>query len=181
MVIWRRSDCLRWRRAGRQPRGGVILAGSAIAATASGPALRLIQRLTASRCCEGRVVTSLPGLPRCLSMRRCSAQSTSFVLAALRALQVDRSCASAGLAATEESSSVWSGPAGRVVTGLVTDQGVGDLVGPVRHGAADHPALLAAGQQLSPVAFPAAAAAPRPDPDRSRSRCRAGPQPSHRR
>jgi hypothetical protein len=47
-----------------------------------------------------------------------------------------------------------SGPTTGLVAGLVTDHGVGDLVGAVRHRAADHSALLAAGPQL--LAGPAA-------------------------
>jgi hypothetical protein len=58
---------------------------------------------------------------------------------------------------------VGSGPAGRVVTGLVADQGEGDLVGPVRHRAADHAAVFAAGPQLLAVPLRGRVAVPQTD------------------
>jgi len=47
-------------------------------------------------------VTSGFGVSCCRSVRRCSSRSTSFVLAALRALQVDPLLRTAELAAIEE-------------------------------------------------------------------------------
>jgi hypothetical protein len=40
----------------------------------------------------GGWITWWGGFPRCVMVRRCSSLSTSFVLAALRALHVDSSC-----------------------------------------------------------------------------------------
>src|SRR5512141_2568698 len=42
-------------------------------------------------------------------------------------------------------------PAARVVDGLIADQGEGDAVGSVGHGAGDHAALLAPGPQAGTV------------------------------
>jgi hypothetical protein len=53
------------------------------------------QRLTAGLGCEGLVITSLSGASSPAMVGRCSPQSTSFVLAVLRALQVDCCCAPA--------------------------------------------------------------------------------------
>ena len=77
-------------------------------------------------------------------VRRCSSLSTSFVLAALRALQVDSSCVSGAGRRDRGNPTSWSGPAGRVVGGVVADQRVGDAGGAVRERAADDPAGLAA-------------------------------------
>src|SRR5215211_7105914 len=104
-----------------------------------------------------------PGLPRRRIVGRCSPRSTSFVLAALRALQVDRCCARRD-GQRSRIPRVWSGPAAWVVAGLVPDQGVGDLVGAVCHCAADHPALLAAGPQLLAVTPGGRVGMPQPDP-----------------
>ena len=78
------------------------------------------------------------------SVRRCSSLSTSFVLAALRALQVDSSCVSGANGWDRGKPTSCSAPAGRVVAGVVADQRVGDAGGAVRQGASDNPAGLAA-------------------------------------
>ena len=140
-----------WRRAGRQTRSGVTPGGVRHSQIGVSSALRTVQRLTGKHGCEGPGQPPLPGLPRRRIVRRCSPRSTSFVLAALRALQVDRCCARRD-GQRSRNPLVWSGPAARVVAGLVSNQGVGDLVGAVCHGAADHPVLLAAGPQLLTVA-----------------------------
>ena len=72
------------------------------------------------------------------------ALSTSFVLAALRALQVDSSCVSGADGWDRGKPTSCSAPAGRVVAGVVADQRVGDAGGAVRQGASDNPAGLAA-------------------------------------
>jgi hypothetical protein len=145
---------LPWRRrAGCQASPGVTL-GSAIAPTASDPALRCFQPGTADRCCEDRVGSE----PFCagdedgeqgaflgrVRVRRCSSPSTSFVLAALRALQVDSSCVSGADRRDRGSPLSCSGPARRVVGGVVADQCVGDAGGTVCQCAGDDPAGLAA-------------------------------------
>ena len=82
-----------WRRAGRQTRSGVTPMVSAIVRSAC---LRPFVRSSVSP--AGVVVKAArfapsPGLPRRRIVGRCSPRSTSFVLAVLRALQVDRYCA----------------------------------------------------------------------------------------
>ena len=77
-------------------------------------------------------------------MRRCSSLSTSFVLAALRALQVDSSCVSGAEGRDRGKPTSCSGPAGRVVAGVVADQRIGDAGGAVRQRASDDPAVLTA-------------------------------------
>lgn len=77
-------------------------------------------------------------------VRRCSSLSTSFVLAALRALQVDSSCVSGAGRRDRGNPTSWLGPAGRVVGSVVTDQRVSDTGGAVRERAPDDPAGLAA-------------------------------------
>ena len=100
-----------WRRAGRQTRSGVTPMVSAIVISAC---LRPFVRSSLSP--AGLVVKgarSAPslGLPRRPIVRRCSPRSTSFVLAALRALQVDRCCARRG---GQRSRKIpWSGQAQR--------------------------------------------------------------------
>ena len=78
------------------------------------------------------------------SMRRCSSLSTSFVLAALRALQVDSSCVSGAEGRDRGRPTSCSGPAGRVVAGVVAHHREGDAGGAVRECASDDPAGLAA-------------------------------------
>jgi hypothetical protein len=77
-------------------------------------------------------------------VRRCSSLSTSFVLAALRALQVDSSCVSGASRRDHGNPVSWSDPAARVVGDLVADQRVSDAGGAVRQCAGDDPAGLAA-------------------------------------
>jgi hypothetical protein len=77
-------------------------------------------------------------------MRRCSSLSTSFVLAALRALQVDSSCVSGAGCLGRGKPTNCSDPAGRVVDGVVADQRVSDAGGAVCKGTSDDSAGLAA-------------------------------------
>lgn len=84
------------------------------------------------------------GFPRRRMVRRCSSLSTSFVLAALRALQVDSSCVSGAGRWDRGKPMSWSDPAGRVVDGVVADQRVSDAGGAVRKCASDDSAGLAA-------------------------------------
>jgi hypothetical protein len=69
------------------------------------------------------------------------------------------------LTSSRGTAQLWSGPAARVVAGLVADQGVGDLVGAVRHRAADHAALLPAGPQRLSIASGCRIGMPPPDPE----------------
>jgi hypothetical protein len=92
----------------------------------------------------GRRVFVVLGAP---TVRRCSSLSTSFVLAALRALQVDSSCVSG--ADRRDRGKLPSqigclGPVRWVVGGVVTDHRVGDTGSAVRQGTSDDPAVLAA-------------------------------------
>jgi hypothetical protein len=92
-----------WRRAGRQANVGVALTGPPCHLR------RLVRPFVRSSVSLGTAVVKVqrsphfPGFPRCGSVGRCSTLSTSFVLAALRALQVDSVCAPTGMAAIEES------------------------------------------------------------------------------
>jgi hypothetical protein len=135
-----------WRRAGRQTRDGVTPRVSAIVKSAC---TRPFVQSSVSP--AGLVVKGpdqlLPGLPRRPIVCRCSPRSTSFVLAALRALQVDRCCARRS-GQRSRNPVVRSGPTAGSVAGLVANHRVGDLVGTVSHRAANHTALLAAGPQL---------------------------------
>jgi hypothetical protein len=134
---------------------------SAIVRSACGPALRAVQRLTGRTGCEvpARLLSELPRRP---IVRRCSSRSTSFVLAALRALQVDRCCARRD-GQRSRNPLLRSGPTARFVSGLVPNQGIGDPVGAVGHRAADHAALLAAGPQLLAAAAGGRVGMPQPD------------------
>jgi hypothetical protein len=154
-VIWRRSGCCVGRRAGCQARSGVTPVGVRHSPHGiwSGPSSSF-QRGTTGRSCEGgirgRVV--LPscrvggrGFPRPVMVRRCSSLSTSFVLAALRALHVDSACVP-GAEGLDRGNRVFAvlAPARWVVGGVVADQREGDAGGAVRECASDDSARLAA-------------------------------------
>lgn len=80
--------------------------------------------------------------PRPGRMRRCSSLSTSFVLAALRALQVDSSCVSGAEGRDRGNPQPVLAPAGGVVAGVIADQRIGDPGAAMRQGAADDSAVL---------------------------------------
>jgi hypothetical protein len=149
-VIWRSSGCRRGRRAGRQARRGVTREASAIADSASDPALLAGRISPGGRVVKGGqcflsrgVEVARWALPRWGRVRRGLSPSTSLVLAALRALHVDISGTVARGQRSRKSPACGQVQRG-VVVGLVADQGVRDPVGPVRHRASDHAALLPA-------------------------------------
>jgi len=145
-VIWRRSGCC-GRRAGRHARRGVTPEASAIAVSASGPALRRFQRLTAGLACEGWQCTSFGygrgafrlgaswyaaaghGQRRSSSLRCGRSTLTARTPRQVRPLS-GKACD-------------FARPAVGIVGGLVPDHGVSDPAGPIGHRAADDAAMLA--------------------------------------
>lgn len=82
-------------------------------------------------------------VPRQANVRWRLSLSTSFVLAALRALHVDTSVDTSADGPDRGSPTGWSDPTGPVIATVIANHGVGDPVRPVRQGAGDDPAVFA--------------------------------------
>jgi hypothetical protein len=148
-----------WRRAGRQTRDGVTPEGVRHSQIGVSAALRVAKRLIGRSGCEEARSAPFPGFltARLCVAARCGQPRSSSLRCGrsrLPAAARDKDGRDRGIP------SVWSGPAVRVIAGLVTDQGVGDLVGAMGHRAADHPALLAAGPQPLAITAGSGIAAP---------------------
>ena len=136
---------------------------SAIAESASVPALRRFQPRTLNRCCEEGPFLFGGGSS---SLGECApvlvAVNVVRPRCAAGAPRLTASSAPAWWAAVEEGRGVVrsSGPG---VAGLVADQRERDPVGPVRHRAGDDPALLSASAQAVSVGFGGGVGEPEPE------------------
>jgi hypothetical protein len=142
------------RRAGCQARNGVT-SRSAIALSASDPALRWFQPGTHDRSCEDAVSSclSVRGIVSSAAhnapvLRRCPRRSSSLRCGRCR---WTAPASPAPIAGTEERGCL--GPAGPVIGGVVADQCVRDAGGAVRQCAGDDPAVFTAGLQFGSIGF----------------------------